>query len=295
MRTPKRGSSCRCAGSVALAAAAVVAAASAACLPARPAGTFRASHAPTLLSSGAVWLDGATGAKGESLSLLAFAMLAALAGGHRAAGVCRARGGSGRGCGAGAPEAFPPDDRLRRPALTLGVLALGLSGCSWVFVHSAPEPITTPQGPIDCTASNTAPAIDSACATVSLAAMSAVLSNPSCTGSGCLNTTQFVATAVSSAALAVVCGFSAAQGFQKVNRCQKQQELSLWCRGGEVGACQKLTPGWLPPMPVPLTPREPMPSAPPPPPYAPPPLPPEAPPPGYPPPPPPPFTEEATP
>jgi hypothetical protein len=152
----------------------------------------------------------------------------------------------------------------RLPALLL--LAMAGSGCSFLFMRTPKEPITSPEAPIECTASGTAPVLDTTCASLGLFLIGAAATNPSCNGSGgpsgCLTTGEAVGVAVGAAAVTVACTFSAAAGWKRATRCQEMQTLNAWCLRGDLTACQKLVPGWLPPPPVPVTPREPMPPAP---------------------------------
>jgi len=158
------------------------------------------------------------------------------------------------------------------PLRILALLLAGLtgSGCSFLFMQTPKEPITAPDAPIECTASGAAPAMDSTCASLGLFLISAAATTQSCSGnggpSGCLTTGEAIGVAVGATAMTVACTVAAAVGWKRASRCQQLKTLNAWCLGGDLTACQKLVPGWLPPPPVPVTPREPMPIAPPPPP-----------------------------
>ena len=195
---------------------------------------------------------------------------------------CRGRCARGRHTHRGGRGRFA----VVMPALVL--LGMATGGCSFLFMRSPPDAIPSPEAPVECTSSSVAPVMDTTCASLGLAIFSAALAEPAdCNTSqpgGCLTAGEVVGVAVGAAAMTVACTFAAAHGYKQATRCEKLKTLSLWCRGGELTACQQLVPGWVPPLPAPVVPREPMPSAPPPPPYAPPPPPPPVSPPPLPPP-----------
>jgi len=126
--------------------------------------------------------------------------------------------------------------------LLLGALASGTSGCSWIFVQKAPEPVLVPNLPISCDDQKAAPILDSVCAGYFLASGLVVLSAIPDTAEGRDRALLLYG------ALAAVCALSAHTGFSAVGHCQQVKALNTLCVVGNEGACRSLTPGWTPPL-----------------------------------------------
>jgi hypothetical protein len=161
------------------------------------------------------------------------------------------------------------------------VVALTLGGCSWIFMSKPPEPVVAPNYPVDCTASNAAPILDTICAGYFVANGIFLASYATCPGnystSSCIDSGTKTAGIIASASLAVLCGVSAGFGYGYASRCQQTKDLNALCITGDLAACQQLSPGWRPiwpplqqgpppPVPVPAVPPGPPPTTPPPPP-----------------------------
>ncbi len=134
------------------------------------------------------------------------------------------------------------------------------SGCSWIFMSRAPDPVPVPTAPVDCTTSRAAPILDTICSAYFVAngvVLAASQTCPSATGGTCFDQGTKVAGIITSAALAGVCGFSAAAGFGYANRCEETKEVNGLCISGNERACLKLNPDWSPPRFVPGAPAQP--------------------------------------
>jgi len=157
----------------------------------------------------------------------------------------------------------------RCSAALLLMSGLAQSGCSWIFMSRAPDSVPVPTAPVDCTVSRAAPILDTICSGYFVAngiVLAASQTCPSPTGGTCFDQGTKVAGIITSAALAGVCGFSAAAGYGYANRCEETKEVNGQCMSGNERACLKLNPDWSPPRFVPGAPAQP----PPPPPVAPP-------------------------
>jgi hypothetical protein len=159
-------------------------------------------------------------------------------------------------------------------ALVLALFVLPSTGCSLAFMQKAPEPITTPQYPVQCTRSRTAPVLDSICGGYFVANAIVLAGAKTCDENDPLATDCFDSSAktggmVLSAALAGLCLGSAVAGFGRASRCDAIQGKNVACIAGDLTACQALTPGWrpsttpaqpaptaLPPQPMPGTPAQ---------------------------------------
>src|SRR5262249_44683688 len=106
-------------------------------------------------------------------------------------------------------------------AALLLVLGLAQSGCSWIFMSRAPDPVPVPTAPVDCTVSKAAPILDTICSGYFVAngiVLAATQTCPSPTGGTCFDQGTKVAGIITSLALAGVCGASAAAGYGYSNR-----------------------------------------------------------------------------
>ena len=159
--------------------------------------------------------------------------------------------------------------RSNRHLALLVALSLPLGGCSWIFMTKAPDPVVAPNYPVDCTSSNAAPILDTICSAYFVANGIYLLAIPDCASAGfgqsCAESGAKYAGAALSAGFAALCGFSAGAGYPAATRCQQVKDLNALCITGDMGACQKLRPGWAPPAGIPGAPAPPaMPPAPPP-------------------------------
>ena len=163
---------------------------------------------------------------------------------------------------------------------------LPLSGCSWIFMTKAPDPVVAPNYPVDCTSSNAAPILDTICSAYFVANGIYLLAVPDCShaslGESCVDSGAKYAGAALSAGLAVLCGISAGTGYPASTRCQQVKDLNALCITGDMAACQSLRPGWIPPARAPAPGAAPVPGIQPAPPQAPPAAPPASPPPAKP-------------
>jgi hypothetical protein len=161
--------------------------------------------------------------------------------------------------------------RSNRRIALLVALVLPLSGCSWIFMTKAPEPVVAPNYPVDCTSSNAAPILDTICSAYFVVNGVYLLTLTDCSSAGfgesCTDSGTKYAGAALSAGLAVLCGISAGAGYPASTRCQQVKDLNALCITGDLGACQKLRPGWTPPAQPAPPPNQPppQPAAPPPP------------------------------
>jgi hypothetical protein len=162
--------------------------------------------------------------------------------------------------------------RSNRRIALLVALALPLSGCSWIFMTKAPEPVAAPNYPVDCTASSAAPILDTICSAYFVVNGIYLLAIPDCASAGfgetCYDSGAKYGGAALSAGLAVLCGISAGAGYPQATRCQQVKDLNALCITGDLGACQRLRPGWTPSAAPPYPGVTPYPGGPPPPPPA---------------------------
>ncbi|HET8542710.1 MAG TPA: hypothetical protein VFL83_22740 [Anaeromyxobacter sp.] len=131
----------------------------------------------------------------------------------------------------------------------LGALLLLLSsGCSLAVMKPAPSPVLEPDVPARCTTSILPPVLDlggaAAAGSISFVALFAPYGSDDVHGR--------IALASVAAAGAVTFLVSSVAGLKRTSRCVTFRELNERCVGGDLEACQALTPGWTPP---PVAPR----------------------------------------
>jgi hypothetical protein len=133
------------------------------------------------------------------------------------------------------------------------LLAFSSSGCSWIFMSKAPEPVVAPNYPIECTSSRAAPVIDSIFAGLYALEGIAFASIESCDGTAgevtCVEPEAKAASIAVSVGLAAVLFASATSGFRKATRCGQVKSLNALCITGDLAACQSLRPGFVPAVP----------------------------------------------
>jgi len=146
------------------------------------------------------------------------------------------------------------DGTVRGPLLaaTLGIL---VSGCSFASVQR-PRPPAAVQDPrvLDtCTASSAPPIADTVLGGVGLVAgyvatVVALLDETSCvdsTTSSCHSGS--VAPGLAMMAAGAVFAGSAVYGYVSTAQCRRRVVVGGRCANGDLNACQKLKPGWVPP------------------------------------------------
>lgn len=108
-------------------------------------------------------------------------------------------------------------------------------------MSKAPQTISTPSYPVDCTTSVAAPVLDTVCASyfaVNAVALAAGAGNYASDARG--------GGIALSAGLALLCAVSAGGGYSSAKRCEQVKDLNALCITGDESACTRLTPGWRP-------------------------------------------------
>lgn len=139
----------------------------------------------------------------------------------------------------------------RKPTATRVVvssilLAAALPGCSWIFVHKAPEEPVPRSPPLVCTSSAASPILDTVGA-VALGATGATtaIAAAAWSSSGFLSASSSdkVVGILAGVALmggATALGFSAAYGYDHASECRGLKEAQLACLSGVEAACKAL-------------------------------------------------------
>ncbi len=118
------------------------------------------------------------------------------------------------------------------------------TGCSWLYIKKAPQPVAEPNQPVDCTSSRAAPVADTLyAATFASAGVASFYGASKCSGGRCY---YYELGAVASS-IAVTLAVSAAMGFQQASRCDDVKALNALCISGEEASCRKLNGTWVPP------------------------------------------------
>jgi hypothetical protein len=136
---------------------------------------------------------------------------------------------------------------VRALATFLALASLPTAGCSWLFVNKPPQQPIPASPPIECTASQASPVIDTAMAVALAAGGVATIAvsegaRRNCSGwlSMCgLNTAASVSGALLLVA-AVPTAFSAGYGFSKTSDCRLLKEIQLACVSGVENSCAAL-------------------------------------------------------
>jgi len=136
---------------------------------------------------------------------------------------------------------------VRGLATILALASLPTAGCSWLFVNKPPQQPILASPPIECTASQASPVIDTVMAVALAAGGVATIAvsegaRRNCSGwlSMCeLNTAATVGGAILVAA-AVPTAFSAGYGFSKTSDCRLLKEIQLACVSGVENSCAAL-------------------------------------------------------
>jgi len=140
-----------------------------------------------------------------------------------------------------------------RVAAALGMAALSSAGCSFLFMSRPPEPVVTPNYPVECTSSRAAPVLDTICAAYHGVAGIAILATPACSQEPedvCIyDAGDKAAVAAVMLGAAALCTASAVSGFRSAGRCREVKGLNALCITGDLAACRALRPGFVPPGP----------------------------------------------
>ena len=149
---------------------------------------------------------------------------------------------------------------LSRTALLVAVLHAA-SGCSWAFMHKAPEPVAAPNYPVECTSSRAAPVLDTICAGYFVANGIYWASQKSCAsasfGESCVESGTKTTGVLLSAGLAALCAAAAVSGYPNATKCEAVKAQNALCITGDEAACKRLNSSWTPPLKVPAAPAEP--------------------------------------
>ncbi len=138
----------------------------------------------------------------------------------------------------------------RRPFArrVLAVLLVAvLPGCSWIFVHKAPEEPIPRSPPLVCTSSAASPILDTVGTAIlgatGVATTIVAASAKTTTGMLAVTSEQKTAGVLVGVALmggATALGFSAAYGYDRTSECRGLKEAQLACVSGTEGACKAL-------------------------------------------------------
>ncbi len=150
-----------------------------------------------------------------------------------------------------------------RPALRRGVIASVVavlaSGCSFVSVQRArpPQAVEDPRVLDTCTTSRSAAVADTVIGAAALVAGYAMILNEAVKHQDCLDSHPYSSSTCDSVGnplpgLAVMGGSlafagSAIYGYTVTAQCRRKITAGGRCQNGDLGACQKLKPGWVPP------------------------------------------------
>ena len=137
--------------------------------------------------------------------------------------------------------------RLLAAASAISVFS---SGCSWLFMTKAREPVAVPNTPVDCTSSRVAPGFDVAGVAYFVVNGIVILSRPDCGsasfGETCWESSAKAAGTILSVALAGTYLASAITGFKSADRCEQVKDLNAQCISGNESSCHQLNPSWAP-------------------------------------------------
>jgi hypothetical protein len=141
-------------------------------------------------------------------------------------------------------------------AALLAFAAQAATGCSWIFMERAPDPVVAPDYPVQCTSSRVAPIVDSLYAGSMAVGAVVFAAMPTCGGSAstsagttpdsCVHSGTTLAAAALYAGAAAVYAVAANQGFKSAGRCEDLKGLNALCITGHEDACVKLDPAWTP-------------------------------------------------
>jgi hypothetical protein len=128
--------------------------------------------------------------------------------------------------------------------------SLWTTGCSFMFMARAPQPVLAPDYPVECSSSRGAPVLDTICAGYFVVNAAVLASATSCDdasfGETCYESSTKTGGMILSAGLAGLCALSATSGFRNANQCSQVKSLNALCITGNEAACVTLTPGWTP-------------------------------------------------
>jgi hypothetical protein len=143
---------------------------------------------------------------------------------------------------------------LSRSALLVTILHLA-SGCSWAFMTKPPEPVLTPNYPVECTSSRAAPVLDTICSGYFVVNAVVLAGMKSCDeaafGESCVESGTKTGGMILSAGLATLCAISAGSGYGMATKCGEVKTQNAMCITGDEAACKKLNSTWTPPMKLP--------------------------------------------
>ena len=155
------------------------------------------------------------------------------------------------------PSDSDPGDpvNLRNLSRLSPILFLLHSGCSWAFMHRAPQTVEAPNYPVECTSSRAAPALDTICAGYFVVNGLVLATRTSCDqaspGQSCVESGTKTGGILLSAGLATLCAVSAGTGYGNANRCEAVKSANALCITGNEAACRQLNPRWSPPLKLP--------------------------------------------
>ena len=147
---------------------------------------------------------------------------------------------------------------LRRGAVAAALAILG-SGCSFVSVQRArpPEAVEDPRVIDTCTASKQAAVADTVIGAAALVAGYAMILSEAVKHQDCLDSHPYSSSSCDGVGnplpgLAVAGGSlafagSAIYGFTTTAQCRRKVTAGGRCQNGDLAACQKVKPGWMPP------------------------------------------------
>jgi hypothetical protein len=139
---------------------------------------------------------------------------------------------------------------MAKNAISAVLACVFSSGCSWAFMTKPPEVVSAPNYPIDCTTSRAAPVVDTLCLSYFVINSVYLASVADCAtasfGQTCYSQSTKTGGILLSAGLGLLCGLSAASGYASAARCEEKKDLNALCITGDVRACQRLRPGWVP-------------------------------------------------
>ena len=140
---------------------------------------------------------------------------------------------------------------VRGLASLLAMASLPTTGCSWLFVNKPPQQPIPASPPMECTASQASPVIDSVVAGLMAVGGAAIIvvsarnrSQHACTASGTLGDCDLYTYAFAGGGLlmaaAIPTAFSAGYGFSKTSDCRLLKEIQLACVSGVENSCAAL-------------------------------------------------------
>lgn len=135
----------------------------------------------------------------------------------------------------------------RLVALLLAAL-LPSTGCSWIFMTKAPQPVPVPNYPLQCSDSSVAPVLDTICAAYFAVNIAALAGATTCEnarpGVKCVKSDDRSAAIGIDLAIIGLCVASASSGYISSARCGEAKTQNALCITGSDEACRQLNPAW---------------------------------------------------